>query len=548
MHRMVQVLFFPFLLPIALSCILAWQWRMWGLGLVLATLAAALLLVPPLMWRAIRKDPHSDSLDLRDAYRLCLRPIFGITHAMGTRRLWVSLMAIPFEISSTRARLGFSAFTAIAVGVLVSTAWHFTMAAAVFIAIAGWTDAAVYELFYIFGFWLACDVVLGLFVLRQHGLSLRVRRIGWSECAARPDFQILHFSDLHFVSDDGSSRVEAWGKPPHGNAELLAAFDHYRDWMSAVDAVVLTGDITDAGRETEWKSFIGAWQQVPAEARVRCFIVPGNHDLNVVAPLQHALQKVGNSAIDERIAKEILFAKFVNELQGERCEVLPTIKAEDDVRPIPMSEWLGPHAAAVDSFLHSSRAEAPQVLAREISSRLFPYIWRTQTGDGKRVALVGVNTCGLSLGVATNAYGMGGNLIRLRAALKYLVSLGYFPVIVGHHDVFAKTIALPSQGLGSIKQRIFSSAMMFDNGAEFIKVLEECAPDGFLYLHGHRHIARSLSAHDSRTLPLFCSAPSLLFGDESAAAPRVRSALLQLSLSSAVSANAETNDAQVIFI
>jgi hypothetical protein len=534
-QRAIQLLFFPVLLPIAIAFVLAWQWRVWGLGLVLATLAATVMFAPLLAWRAIRRDQNSDSISLVGAYRLLLHPVFGITHAMGTRRAWVSILAIPFEASSTRAGLVLAALAAFGAAGLVSITWHLVLAAAAFIAMMGWTDVAVHELFYIFGFWLICDLVLGVTVLRQHMLSLRMRPIQWRKTRDSAGFQILHLSDLHFVADDVSSRVEAWGKDPRGNAGLIAAFDKYRDRMRTVDAVVLTGDITDAGRESEWTSFQHAWQHVPVEARERCFIVPGNHDLNVVVPAGQALQKVGDSALDARIGKEIRFAKYVDALQGDRCEVLPTIKLPDDVKLIPMRDWLRPHMPEILDLSGGSSAEPTQALAREISSRLFPYVWRTQTRDGKRIAFIGINTCGLSLGVGSNAYGIGGNSIRLRAALKHLVRAEYFPIVVGHHDVFAKTIPLGSAGDRRVKQRLLSSAMMFDNGAQFVGALESCAPSGFVYLHGHRHIARALSAHHSESLPLFCSAPSLLFGDESEATSQVRAALLYLS------ANTESN-------
>ena len=48
-----------------------------------------------------------------------------------------------------------------------------------------------------------------------------------------------------------------------------------------LDAILITGDMTDAGRSAEWAEFLDAIARHP-ELSHRMLILPGNHDLNIV--------------------------------------------------------------------------------------------------------------------------------------------------------------------------------------------------------------------------------------------------------------------------
>src|SRR5262249_9211634 len=57
----------------------------------------------------------------------------------------------------------------------------------------------------------------------------------------------------------------------------LAAIDS----DSPLDHILITGDITDAGRSPEWAEFSAALSTFPALAE-KTLLLPGNHDINVV--------------------------------------------------------------------------------------------------------------------------------------------------------------------------------------------------------------------------------------------------------------------------
>jgi 3',5'-cyclic AMP phosphodiesterase CpdA len=73
---------------------------------------------------------------------------------------------------------------------------------------------------------------------------------------------LAHLSDLHF----GASPMHA-----ESAREIVGALR-----AADVDHVVVTGDITNAGRAQEWELFHGTFAPLFAEGRVT--VVPGNHD------------------------------------------------------------------------------------------------------------------------------------------------------------------------------------------------------------------------------------------------------------------------------
>ena len=73
--------------------------------------------------------------------------------------------------------------------------------------------------------------------------------------------------------DDRRVRVEGQLSAQQALAAIHAA--------DPLDAVLITGDMTDAGRSAEWAEFLDAMQRHPALA-ARSLILPGNHDVNIV--------------------------------------------------------------------------------------------------------------------------------------------------------------------------------------------------------------------------------------------------------------------------
>ena len=83
-------------------------------------------------------------------------------------------------------------------------------------------------------------------------------------------WRVVHLSDIHVVGERYGFRVESGRSGPQGNERLLQAFAKL-DVIHAInplDLVLITGDITDAGRAAEWAEFFDAIAQYPRIARL----------------------------------------------------------------------------------------------------------------------------------------------------------------------------------------------------------------------------------------------------------------------------------------
>src|SRR5690606_19398940 len=92
-------------------------------------------------------------------------------------------------------------------------------------------------------------------------------------------WRVAHLSDIHVVGERYGFRIESGRAGPRGNERLGLVLDRLSQIHAQhpLDLVLITGDMTDAGRSTEWAEFLDALSRYPALAE-RTFILPGNHD------------------------------------------------------------------------------------------------------------------------------------------------------------------------------------------------------------------------------------------------------------------------------
>ena len=91
-------------------------------------------------------------------------------------------------------------------------------------------------------------------------------------------WRIAHLSDTHTVGEHYGFRIESGRSGPCGNGRLRSILErldaiHARE---PLDAVLITGDLTDAGRSAEWAECFTALAPYPQLA-ARLLILPGNH-------------------------------------------------------------------------------------------------------------------------------------------------------------------------------------------------------------------------------------------------------------------------------
>ena len=126
--------------------------------------------------------------------------------------------------------------------------------------------------------------------------------------------RVIQFTDPHLFGDQ-SATLRGVNTLETLERTLVDASGH----LAICDAILVTGDITDAGLATEWAEFIDALQQFP-NILPRVLIIPGNHDLNVVSRANPAQFDLPTSPY-KRLRK-LRTLSAINALQGSRVRVV----------------------------------------------------------------------------------------------------------------------------------------------------------------------------------------------------------------------------------
>ena len=84
-------------------------------------------------------------------------------------------------------------------------------------------------------------------------------------------------------ASDYGFRLESGRLGPRGNERLARLLERLEEIHAEkpLDHILISGDITDAGRSSEWAEFFTAILRHPNLA-ARMLLIPGNHDINVV--------------------------------------------------------------------------------------------------------------------------------------------------------------------------------------------------------------------------------------------------------------------------
>jgi len=291
------------------------------------------------------------------------------------------------------------------------------------------------------------------------------------EAGART-WRVAHLSDLHVVGGPYEFRLESGRAGPRGNHRMEAALARL-DACHAdrpLDLVLLTGDMTDAGRSTEWAAFLDALARRPRLA-ARLLMLPGNHDLNVIDRANPArLDLPGSPRKQLRRLRTLSALELV---QGERVHVL----AADGAGLGPtLTQALAGERDAIRTFAFTGKSPARGWVAR-LWNTVFPLVLPPERPDGLGVVMLNSNaethfsfTNALGLVTAAEARGLA-TLGRTWPQARWLVAL--------HHHVVEYPRPAPT-----LHARI---GTVLINGSWFLRQLRPLA-GRIVVAHGHRHI------------------------------------------------------------
>ena len=293
---------------------------------------------------------------------------------------------------------------------------------------------------------------------------------------AHPDagrtWRIAHLSDVHVVGERYGFRIESGRSGPRGNerlARLLAELEtlHASD---PLDAILITGDMTDAGRSSEWAEFLDAVMRHPGLAG-RMLMIPGNHDLNIVDRANPARLDLPMSP-NKRLRKVRVLAAMAA-LQGDRVRVVDRSRRRLGET---LARALAPHRDAMAAFADIGRPRMSKELT-ELWAGVFPMVLPPDLDDGLGIILLDSNAdTHFSF---TNALGM----ISADQARGLEIARAQYPqacwVIALHHHVVE--YPRPAKALS---ERVGTALI---NGNWFVRRLRSLAGRAIL-MHGHRHI------------------------------------------------------------
>lgn len=307
-------------------------------------------------------------------------------------------------------------------------------------------------------------------------------------------WRIAHLSDIHVVGEPFGFRLESGRDGPRGNARLerLLALLAAEDQARPLDWIVISGDVTDAGRNAEFIAFEDALAAHPTLAG-RVLAVPGNHDVNIVDRANPARLELPISPGGALRRMRMLAA--MARLQGGRVHVV-----ERRARRIgpTLDGFLAAEGrgAALARFMDQGGMRAAARAAR-LWDEVFPMVVPPPRPEGLGVLLLDSNAS--THFSFTNALGMVG-WAQLRAAEAAIAAwpASRWLVVLHHH-----LVEYPRPG-ATLADRVGTALV---NGHWVVRRLRRVAPR-ILVLHGHRHFDRKGSCGGLRIV----SAPSPVMG------------------------------------
>lgn len=285
-------------------------------------------------------------------------------------------------------------------------------------------------------------------------------------------WRIAHLSDIHVVGERYGFRIESGRAGPHGNERLSLLLAELKALHARhpLDAILITGDLTDAGRSAEWAEVNAALSQYP-ELAERVLILPGNHDLNIVDRANPARLDLPSSP-NKRL-RRIRFLSMADALQGRRVQVVDQAQSR---LAGSLSDALAVHRSEMSRFSDEGKPRLSKPL-NEIWANAFPMVLPPSQEDGLGIILLNSNAD--THFAFTNALGM----ISAEQVRGIEIAVAQYPkacwIVALHHHI----IEYP-RATKTLSERIGTALV---NGNWFMRRLQRLG-DRVVLMHGHRHI------------------------------------------------------------
>jgi len=293
-----------------------------------------------------------------------------------------------------------------------------------------------------------------------------------SEPSGGRTWRVVHLSDIHMVGERYGYRIESGRGGPRGNDRLMRVMARIAaiDSTHPLDLVLVSGDMTDAGRATEWAEFLDVVAQYPGLA-TRMIVLPGNHDVNIVDRANPARLDLPFST-GKRL-RQMRTLSAIAAVQGDRVRVF----AGRSRRPEQtLNEALEPHLPSIVAFAENGGLRR-SIGLRDVFDDQFPMILPPETEDGLGVAILNSNA--QTHFSFTNALG----LVSVEQGHRLAAAVGGYPkarwIIALHHHLIEYPMPVVA-----FSERVGTALV---NGSWFVRKLGPFAAR-VVVMHGHRHI------------------------------------------------------------
>lgn len=284
-------------------------------------------------------------------------------------------------------------------------------------------------------------------------------------------WRVAHLSDLHVIGEQYGFRIESGRSGPRGNGRLGRLLTHLAaiHAIDPLDHILVSGDMTDAGRASEWAAFLDAMARHP-ELAARTILLPGNHDVNIVDRANPARLDLPFSP-NKRL-RQVRTLSAMAAVQGDRVHVVDSLGKPTAT----LHQALAPHRDAIMALAAHGGLRRAAAL-RRLFDDLFPMILPPDTDDGLGIAILNSNAeTHFSF---TNALG----LVSLEQTHRFERAAGHYPrarwIVALHHHVVEYPMPVKA-----FSERIGTALI---NGSWFVRRLAALA-DRAVVMHGHRHI------------------------------------------------------------